>query len=226
MKTVGYKDFEIIATGHAGFIVRSESLGVSLAFDPYDISGEFAGVDYVFISHPHFDHCDPNSIKKLITPKTKIVAPTSCREELSVFQSQVDHYQQGDKVSLGPLKYWGIPAYNLDKFRTPNEVFHPMELGGVGFVVEIDNTRFYHAGDTDKVEEMAQLKKIDVAFLPISGTFVMTIDEAIDAAKMINAKLTIPMHFGKLLGSVAEANRFQNLLKDTLEVKVLSIEDH
>jgi len=69
---------------------------------------------------------------------------------------------------------------------------------------------------------MAELKKISVAFLPISGTFVMTVDEAVQATEAINPKLVVPMHYGKILGSVSDAIRFQNLLRDKTPVMVLN----
>lgn len=246
MRETTYKGATITAMGHDGFRVDIAEMATSFAFDPYDLHGSSMGsespraesrggeilpVDYVFVSHPHFDHCDISSIRKLLGPKSRIIAPNCCKGELGEFGDQVDYYSGDDKVTAGKLTYWAIPAYNIDKFRTPNEVFHPKELGGVGFVVEIPidgskNLRFYHAGDTDLVPEMEAVKKIDVAFLPISGTFVMTLDEAIKAAQLIEPDLAIPMHYGKILGSVAEANRFQNLLHDKTQVAVLSTQDY
>lgn len=231
MKQGKYKGATITALGHAGFIVDYPERPLRFAFDPYDINGE-EPVDYIFVSHPHFDHCDPASIRKLLKPTTKIIAPTCCKNELGEFADQVELFGDKEKHETKAFTYWTIPAYNINKYRTPTEVFHPKELGGVGFVVELDaddggpKIRYYHAGDTDMVPEMETLKKIDVAFLPISGTFVMTMDEAMKAAELIQPKLAIPMHFGKLLGSVGEATRFQNLLQDKVPVMVLSTVDY
>lgn len=229
MHDTTYKRATITALGHDGFRVDFAEPKISFAFDPYDLTGEVEPVDFVFISHPHFDHCDVSSIRKLLGSRTRVVAPECCRAQLKDFEGQLDIFEGKDKVAKDKLSYWAIPAYNIDKFRTPTEVFHPRELGGVGFVVEVPmenskNVRFYHAGDTDLVPEMEEVKKIDVAFLPISGTFVMTLEEAIKAAELIEPDLAIPMHYGKILGSVAEANRFQNLLKEKLSVAVLSTE--
>ncbi len=229
MRQTIYKGATITALGHDGFLVSSTEPAVSFVFDPYDYYGDLASVDFIFISHPHFDHCDVPSIRKLLGPKSRVVAPQCCAGELSEFANQLDPYNGSDKVTSGPITYWAIPAYNVDKFRTPNEVFHPKILGGVGFVVEVTlekakNLRFYHAGDTDLIPEMEMAKKIDVAFLPISGTFVMTVDEAVKATELIEPDLAIPMHYGKILGSVVEANRFQNLLRDRTKVAVLSTE--
>jgi len=229
MRSTNYQDTVITALGHDGFRVDIPNKELSFVFDPFDLKGEQEPADFVFVSHLHFDHCDPTSIKKFITKKTKVIAPNNCRETLAEITDSVVFYEGKDKVTNDKLTYWAIPAYNINKFRTPNEVFHPRELGGVGFIVEVEmegskNIRFYHAGDTDFIEEMKEIKKTDVAFLPISGTFVMTLEEAIQAAETIEPDLVIPMHYGKILGSVAEANRYQNLLRDKIQVAVLSTE--
>lgn len=216
-----FENLTITALGHDGFDVAPED-GKRLIFDPYDLTGGITA-DYVFISHPHFDHCDPQAIRKVLGEKTKIIAPVSCQRELDEFAQQLELVADNAKHQLPGLTYWTIPAYNLDKFRAPNELFHPRNLGGVGFVVELnDRTRIYHAGDTDFVPEMGRLKKIDLAFLPISGTFVMTLEEAMKAAELIKPKLVIPMHFGKLLGSVTDANRFAQQLSQEVPVTVLT----
>ncbi len=231
MKQATYKEARITALGHAGFIVELVEKKVSFAFDPYDLQGEFDPVDYVFVSHPHFDHCDPASIRKLSGETTKIIAPNCCQQELADFGDAVEYIADDEKHETKAFTYWTIPAYNINKYRTPTEVFHPRELGGVGFIVEFEvpggkNMRFYHAGDTDFTPEMAELKKVDVAFLPISGTFVMTLEEAVEAAESLEPKLAIPMHFGKLLGSSADANNFQKALQGKVPVTVLTTVDY
>ncbi|HUD20763.1 MAG TPA: MBL fold metallo-hydrolase [Candidatus Saccharimonadales bacterium] len=221
MRVGSFEDWQITALGHDGFLLENLGLKLRLVFDPFEVP-ELDPVDYVFISHHHYDHLDTNSIRKLLGPKTIIVAPKCCRSELKDFLDQVQIVEDRDKHQEKELTYWTVPAYNVNKFRTPNEVFHTKEVGGVGFVVDVGKTRFYHAGDTDFIPEMAELKKISVAFLPISGTFVMTLDEAVQATEVINPKLVIPMHYGKILGSVTDAIRFQNLLRDKVLVMVLN----
>lgn len=102
-----------------------------------------------------------------------------------------------------------MPAYNIDKFRSHGVPFHPAGDGKVGFVVDVDGTRIYHAGDTDNIPEMRNLKNIDIAFLPVSGTYVMTAPEAAQAAKVINPKLAVPMHYGDLVGTEEDAKKFK-----------------
>lgn len=227
MKSGSYDGATITAYGHAGFSVDYAEQKFSFAFDPYDITeAEPPKIDYIFVSHPHFDHCDPNSIRKLLKPTSKIIAPAACAKELEPFAERLELIDDKDKHESKHFKYWCVPAYNVDKFRTPNEVFHPQELGGVGWIVEVGQARYYHAGDTDFTPEVAALKKIDLAFLPISGTFVMTLEEAIKAAETLLPDVVVPMHYGKLLGSVSEAHRFQNLLRDKVKVMVLSTESY
>jgi len=220
MRSTVVEGVNITALGHAGFRLESEDKTVSWAYDPYDI-GEVEPVDYIFISHNHYDHCDHTAIRKLLKDGTRIIAPKCSAEELSDFADRLNIVTDDDKHELGILKYWTVPAYNTNKFRTPSEVFHPKEVGGVGFVVEYNNKRFYHAGDTDNIPEMAEMKKITVAFLPISGTYVMTTEEAMKAAEAISPKVVIPMHFGKILGSVSEAIRFGQTLREKIPTTVL-----
>lgn len=211
----------ITALGHDGFVAQKTENNLRIAFDPFDVK-DVEPVEYIFISHHHYDHCDPNSIQAMLKPSTKIIAPESCAKELAAFQDKVVLVSDREKHTTNDLIYWTIPAYNINKYRTPTEVFHPKEKGGVGFIVEIDRFRFYHAGDTDLIPEMESLKKLSVAFLPISGTYVMTLEEAVQAAQILQPKHVIPMHFGKLLGSSSDAVRFQNLLKDKVPVTVLT----
>lgn len=221
MKQGTFEGATITALGHAGFVVEFVEKKLRIAFDPYDLKEE-EPVDYIFVSHQHFDHCDVVSIRKLMKKTTTIVAPECCERELAEFTDQLELMRDKEKHKLKNCIYWALPAYNVNKYRTPNEVFHPKEMGGVGFVVEVDGFRMYHAGDTDRIPEMDGLKKLDLAFLPISGTFVMTLEEAIEAAQVLKPKMVIPMHFGKLLGSVGDANRYHNMLRDQIPVMVLT----
>ena len=93
----------------------------------------------------------------------------------------------------------------------------------LSFVVTLDGVRYYHAGDTDFIPEMEHLK-VDIAFLPVSGTYVMTADEAVNAAKAIKPKIAIPMHYGAIVGSEDDAKKFQKALEGKIEVVVLQKE--
>jgi L-ascorbate metabolism protein UlaG (beta-lactamase superfamily) len=115
-----------------------------------------------------------------------------------------------------------VPAYNLDKFRSPGELYHPKEAGYVGFVVTLDGKRIYHAGDTDHIPEMADLRDINIALLPVSGIYVMTADEAVEAAKTIQPDVAIPMHVGRGIGSLGATQAFKK--GAPVDVVVLALE--
>ena len=106
-----------------------------------------------------------------------------------------------------------MPAYN------PNKRFHPKSAGHAGYIVTLNGKRIYHAGDTDHIPEMAQLK-VDIALLPVSGTYVMTAAEAAEAANTIKPGLAIPMHYGDadVVGTRADAEEFKRHAKVPVEI--------
>jgi L-ascorbate metabolism protein UlaG (beta-lactamase superfamily) len=77
----------------------------------------------------------------------------------------------------------------------------------------MDGTRVYFAGDTDFIPEMKSIQ-CDIALLPVSGTYVMTVEEAVEAAKAIKPKIAVPMHYAAIVGSDADAKRFKSLAKN------------
>ena len=136
--------------------------------------------------------------------------PAVKKELSSTKVKEVKAVKPGDKVVFGDITIEVVPAYNLNKFREPGKPFHPKEDGKVGFILSIGGVRVYHAGDTDPIPEMRGFKT-DVALLPVSGTYVMTPEEAAEATRMIKPKLAIPMHYGAIVGSENDAEKFKQL---------------
>ena len=110
------------------------------------------------------------------------------------------------------IKVEAVPAYNI------NKDFHTKAYNGVGFIIEIDNTRLYHAGDTDLIPEMNNIKNIDIAFLPVSGKYVMTAEEAASAASLIKPRIVIPMHWGAIIGTIKDANNLKKNYNGKVEI--------
>jgi len=161
-------------------------------------------------------------LSKIVTPTTIIVAHSQSRNELGKLKvKEIKILKPGDKISVGNVAIEAVPAYNLNKFREPGKVFHPKEDGKVGYVLTVNDVRIYHAGDTDHIPEMKNIRT-DIALLPVSGTYVMTAKEAVEAAGSINPKIAIPMHYGAIVGSSADAETFKKLVK--CEVKLLEKE--
>ena len=211
-----YQGLKISWLGHDSFRIKN---GKTVVIDPFKIRPTSEKADILLITHDHFSMDD---IKKVVNENTTIVTIPAVKKELSSLKvKEVKAVKPGDKLKLGDISIDVVPAYNLNKFREPGKVFHPKEDGKAGYVIGIKGVRVYHAGDTDAIPEMKGLKA-DVALLPVSGTYVMTADEAAHAAKMVEPKLAIPMHYGVIVGSEQDAQKFKQLA--TVEVQILKPE--
>jgi L-ascorbate metabolism protein UlaG (beta-lactamase superfamily) len=188
--------------GHAGFQLRIA--GKVVYIDPYRTAGG-PPADLVLITHDHYDHFSPEDLKLLCGERTKIVAPASVAEQV---KGPVLSVSPGESVEVDGIEVVAIAAYNTNKLNSEGRPFHPKEAGGVGYVLTAGGRRIYHAGDTDVIPEMDQATGVDVALLPVSGTYVMTAVEAVEAARRIGPKLAIPMHWGTIVGSREDAEQF------------------
>lgn len=188
---------QITWLGHDSFRISNDKV---IYIDPYQIKGG-PPADLILVTHDHYDHLSVDDIKKLRKEDTVVVTTPAAARKLA---GPVRTVKPGDKLSVRGIDVEVVPAYNT------NKKFHPKEAGGVGFIVIVDGERIYHAGDTDVIPEMKGLK-VDTALLPVSGTYVMTAEEAAKAAEMIQPKQAIPMHYGTIVGSEADAQRFQKL---------------
>jgi len=209
--------------GHASFKIENEQ---KVFFDPFQIKPE-KDADLILITHDHFDHCSINDIDKLVNQQAVIIAAKMCRAKIDNFKSKVAkifYFQPGDKITVNGVTVEAVPSYNTNKFRAPGVVFHPKEMNYVGYIVEIDNVRIYHAGDTDVIPEMENLGKIDIALLPVGGTYTMNAQEAAEAVKLIKPKVAIPMHYASIVGSEKDAETFEKLASQYAKVMILKKE--
>ena len=206
-----YKGVKIHWLGHDGFKIEDGS--ESVVIDPFKLTHDVKA-DYVLLTHEHYDHCNAEDLKKVVKPDTTVVAIASCSAELAnVSPKEVKTVKPGDRLRLGGFEVLAIPAYNTNKYREPGKHFHPKEEGKVGYVLTTKSgVKIYHTGDSDVIPEMDDLTP-DVALVPVSGTYVMTAEEAVQAVSKIKPKVAIPMHFGAIVGSVADAEKFKKLAK-------------
>ncbi len=197
--------------GHSSFRLDGPP---TLYFDPWKVPADAPPAEIILVSHDHFDHCSPEDVKRISGPQTVIVANPSAAGKLKGFTVQV--LRPGERTTVGEVEIEAVPAYNVGK------PFHPRKADHVGFVVTVGGERLYFAGDTDLIPEMAQVR-CDVALLPVSGTYVMTAEEAAQAARRINPRIAIPMHYGGgVVGTRADAERFRDLYEG--EVVILEAE--
>ena len=194
--------------GHDGFELSTGD--IRMVIDPYQ-KAACEPADLILVTHPHFDHCSVDDIEKIRKPSTVIITEAESAKKLS---GDVRVVKPGERLTLMGIEIEAVPAYNTDKD------FHPKTNHWLGFILTIDGIRVYHAGDTDLIPEMKGFS-VDIALLPVSGTYVMTADEAIEAAKKITPKVAIPMHYDAIVGTREDALKFKSALEGICEVVVL-----
>jgi L-ascorbate metabolism protein UlaG (beta-lactamase superfamily) len=173
--------------GHASFEMKADDKIIYT--DPYE--GEYKDkADLILVSHSHPDHCDTLKIKQIRKDATSVIAPADCTSKIG---GNVKSLKPGQKVSIGNITVEAVEAYNYKRFRSPGNPFHPKGFG-VGYLLTIGDKTIYHAGDTDFIPEMKNLKNIYLALLPSGGTYTMDNPEATEAALAIKPQYVIPMH--------------------------------
>ena len=198
--------------GHAGFRIRTRA-GV-VYVDPYRVE---AGppADLILITHDHFDHFSRDDIVRLATEGTTAIGPATVTEQL---KGRTLSMTPGDVVEVAELEIRALPAYNTNKVDSSGKPFHAREAGWLGFVLRDGARRIYHSGDTDVIPEMDQAAGVDVALLPVSGTYVMSPLEAAEAARRIDPAVAVPMHWGTVIGSEADARAFAEAAPVAVEI--------
>ena len=185
---------EITLIKHGSLAVSYK--GLSIQVDPAgkygkptDYAADFPKADVILVTHEHFDHFDKEAIAALKKEGTVLVTNARCAEMLGWGTALAN----GDSTMLpGEIRLDAVPAYNTTEGHLQ---FHPKGRDN-GFVLTIDGLRIYIAGDTEDISEMAALKDIDIAFLPVNQPYTMTVPQCVNAAKAFSPKVLIPYHFG------------------------------
>lgn len=181
--------------GHASVRLDFDKV---IYIDPWKIDANAPKADLVLISHGHRDHFSPDDIEKIRKATTSFVTIADVAAKM---QGDVHVVKPGDMLTVQGITIEAVAAYNIGK------QFHPQSAGHVGFVVQTGGHAIYIAGDTDFTPEMKAVKA-DVAMLPVGGHYTMAADEAAEAANAIRPKIAIPLHYGDVIGSAADAQRF------------------
>ena len=187
-------------TGHSTFYFQPDTGERIVFIDPFNFKQDFLPkkADFVFITHAHNDHWSLKDLQNVVKPETKIFAVQGCEgfPSENFARENLEIVSPGAYKNFDGLKVRAIPAYNTHPERLS---YHPRENNWVGYIFTINEQTFYHAGDTDFTDEMKQLKDLDVAFLPVGGTFTMDVMEAAEASNHIGVKITVPIHYRALL---------------------------
>lgn len=194
--------------GHATMKLSGEKI---VYIDPFQLQDTtYEAADIVLITHDHSDHCSPEDIAKVSKADTVVIAPASCQGKLT---GKTRVIAAGETISEQGVQIETVPAYNLKK------QFHPKSAGGVGYIVTLNGKRIYQAGDTDFIPEMKTISA-DIVIVPVGGTYTMDAEEAAQAVNAMRPEVAIPMHYGAIVGSGSDAERFKGLV--TVPVEILS----
>jgi len=202
--------------GHAGFRVDAGEAVVYI--DPYRVA-DGPKADVILVTHGHYDHFSPLDIEALSHRETVVVAPPHVAERV---EGNVVSLVPGEmlELELGPgIDVTAVAAYNTSKHDPDGRLFHPREAGCLGYELRVGGERLYHSGDTDVIPEMDSVTGVDVALLPVSGVYVMTAQEAAEAARRIQPRVAVPMNWGAHIGTERDARTFAD--KAPGEVRIL-----
>jgi L-ascorbate metabolism protein UlaG (beta-lactamase superfamily) len=203
--------------GHSGFRIRAGKACIYI--DPYRVPEGSPPADLILITHGHYDHFSPQDVERLSTKRTWLVGPAAVAERVS---GQVHSIAPGELLEdelVRGVHVGAVAAYNTSKRGPDGNVFHPRDAGWVGYEINLWGERLYHSGDTDVIPEMDRLTGVDVALLPVSGIYVMTAQEAAEAARRIQPRVAVPMHWGSHIGTEEDARAFAD--KAPVDVRIL-----
>ena len=176
--------------------------------DPFKIEQKYNDADYIFCTHSHYDHFSPEDIEKVKKEDTTIIVPRDIEEQArNIFNNNVVIVEPAKEYQIKYLKFKTTYAYNI------NKKFHPKENKWVGYIIELNNKKYYIAGDTDNIEEIQNIE-CDIALIPIGGTFTMDYKESAELANTIKTDIVIPTHYGSIVGEKEDAIKFKELVKD------------
>lgn len=203
--------------GHSGFRIRVGRSNVYI--DPYRVAEDAPPADLILITHGHYDHFSPQDVERLSVDRTVLVGPPAVAERVS---GQVHSIAPGELLEdelVRGVHVAAVAAYNTSKRNAEGQPFHPREAGWVGYEVTVRGERLYHSGDTDVIPEMDSVMGVDVALLPVSGVYTMTAQEAAEAARRIQPRVAVPMHWGEHIGTAEDAQAFAE--RATVEVRIM-----
>lgn len=199
---------------HSSIKINGEKV---IYVDPYKIKGINNDADLIFITHEHYDHYSIEDINKIKKSNTRFIVPKSMKNRLiidRISESDIISVDVKNKYNIDDIEFETIPAYNI------NKNFHPKNNNWVGYIININNIKYYIAGDTDMTEEAINVK-CDIAFVPIGGTYTMDYKEAATLTNKIKPKYTIPIHYGLIVGKYEYAIKYSNLLDKEIECKII-----
>jgi L-ascorbate metabolism protein UlaG (beta-lactamase superfamily) len=197
---------------HASIKIEREKI---IYIDPFQIKDASHDADIIFCTHDHFDHLNPESIGKVMKGDTVIVVPKKNVKKLKKLEvKEVIGVEPNSEYETNSIKFKTVPAYNL------NKKFHKKKKNWVGYILSLDGNSFYFSGDTDYIPEMDEIKA-DVVFMPVGGLYTCDAEEAAKAVNSIKPTAAVPIHFGSVVGTKNDAERFIEKLDEGISGVIL-----
>ena len=206
---------EIELLGHSS--IKIKKLNKIIYIDPFNIKNSLNDANYIFITHNHYDHFSENDIKKVKNNETIIIVTEDLYTntlKLGFSKMNIITVKPNETYQVEKIKFSTIPAYNT------NKKFHPKENEWVGYIIELEENKYYIAGDTDITTENKNIK-CDVAFVPVGGTYTMDFKEAATLINQIKPKIAVPIHYGSIVGTKQDAIDFAKLLNPNINGIIL-----
>lgn len=199
---------------HSSIRINKEKV---IYIDPFKINKNYNDADIIFITHDHYDHYSEEDIDKVIKENTTIVISKDLLKKLlkkGINKNAIIVAEPNKEYETQGINFNTIPAYNI------NKKFHPKENNWLGYIITINNVKYYVAGDTDITDENRKVK-CDVAFVPVGGTYTMDFKEAAQLINEIKPKIAVPIHYGSIVGTEQDARNFINLLNSEIKGVIL-----
>lgn len=197
-----------IAVSYKDYLIQIDPVknygGKELDYD------SFPKADLILITHEHGDHYNKETIEQLSKEGTRVITNGTVHGLLGYGETMDNG--ESTKADKG-IKIDATPAYNTTEGRAQ---FHPKGNGN-GYLLTIGGLRVFVSGDSEDIDEYAQLTDIDVAFLSANQPYTMTVEQCIHAAQVIKPKVLVPYHLG---------NTDMQAIKDGLEGSGIEVRLH
>lgn len=206
-------DIKITPINHATFVLESDSTVIYV--DPVGGADRFKDQpkpDLILVTDIHGDHLNVETLKGVVTDKTKLIVPKAVNDQLpDDLKNHSQVMSNGQTISLtineDPIKIEAIPMYNLRKEALQ---YHTKGRGN-GYLLTLGGQRVYISGDTEDIPEMRALKNIDIAFVCMNLPYTMPVESAASAVLEFKPKKVYPYHYRGTNG-FSDVNKFKQLV--------------